>query len=318
MRLAAGLLFFIFLASCAFGTAGTAEPVDPMTSAGDVLVMKDEAKLALRSWLPAVSETRAVVVALHGINDYGGAYAIPGPYLAGRGIAVYACDQRGYGASPGRGLWPGADILAADAREAVRLIGVRHPGLPLYLLGESMGGAVAILAAAEGKAPGVHGLILVAPAVWGGKHFSRILRTTLTVGDRVAPGLALSGRLSGTTLSDNGEMLAGLRKDPLVIQRSRIDSLDGVVNLMDLALEASSELDIPTLLLYGLKDEVVPDDALCDFMTRPKKQPAAAFYPEGYHLLLRDRQREKVLGDIVSWIKDPADPLPSGLRHDCR
>ena len=296
MRLAAGLLFFIFLASCAFGTAGTAESVDPMKSAGDVLVMKDGTKLALRSWIPE-GDVRAVIVALHGINDYGGAYAIPGPYLAGRGIAVYACDQRGYGASPGRGLWPGSDTLALDAREAVRLIGERHPGLPIYLLGESMGGAVAILAAAEGKAPGVHGLILVAPAVWGGKHFSRILRTTLTVGDRVAPGLALSGRLSGTTLSDNSEMLANLRKDPLVIQKSRLDSLDGVVNLMDLALEASSKLDIPTLLLYGLKDEVVPDDALCDFMTRPKKLPAGAFYPEGYHLLLRDRQREKVLGD---------------------
>jgi alpha-beta hydrolase superfamily lysophospholipase len=317
MRLAAGLLFFIFLASCAFGTAGTAEPVDPMSSAGDVLVMKDGAKLALRSWLPEV-EARAVIVALHGINDYGGAYALPGPYLAGRGIAVYACDQRGFGASPTRGLWPGSELLSADAREVIRLIGKRHPGLPLYVLGQSMGGAVAITALTGERVPSVQGLILVAPAVWGGKHFSRLFRTALDVGDRVAPGLALSGRLSGVTFSDNREVLAKLRKDPLVIQKSRIDSLDGVVELMDQALEASSELDLPLLLLYGLKDEVVPKVALCDFMTRPKKEPLTAFYPEGYHLLLRDRQREKVLGDIVSWINDPDEPLPSGLRHDCR
>jgi alpha-beta hydrolase superfamily lysophospholipase len=317
MKRAAALLLIIFLASCAFGTAGTAEPVDPMKSAGDALVMKDGAKLALRSWLPD-GEARAAIVALHGINDYGGAYAIPGSYLVGRGIAVYAFDQRGFGASAERGLWPGANALTGDAREAVRLIGERHPGLPLYLLGESMGGAVAILAAAEGKTPRLDGLILVAPAVWGGKHFSRIFRAALGVGDRVAPGLALSGRLSGVTLSDNREMLAAMRKDPLFIQKSRIDSLDGVVELMDLALEDSSALDLPVLLLYGLKDEVVPKDALCDFMTRPKKPPAAAFYPEGYHLLLRDRQREKVLGDIVSWINDPDEPLPSGFGHDCR
>lgn len=316
MKRAAALLLIILLASCAIGTAGTAEPLDPMSSAGDVLVMKDKAQLALRSWLPD-GETRAVVVALHGINDYGGAYALPGTYLAEKGIAVYACDQRGFGASPGHGLWPGADALAADAREAVRLIGERHPGLPLYLLGESMGGAVAIVAAAEGKAPGVYGLILVAPAVWGGRHFSRIFRAALNVGETVAPGLALSGRLSAVTLSDNGEALTAMRKDSLVIQKSRLDSLDGVVDLMDLALEASSGLDLPVLLLYGLKDEVVPDDALCDFMTRPKQAPAAAFYPEGYHLLLRDRQRERVLDDIVSWISEPGVALPSGLGHNC-
>jgi len=288
-----------------------------MASAGDALVMSDGTKLALRSWLPN-NAPEAVVLALHGINDYGGAYALPGPYLAGRGIAVYACDQRGFGASPTRGLWPGSEQLAADAREAVRLIGERHPGLPIYLLGESMGGAVAVLAASEGKLPGIEGLILVAPAVWGGRHFSRLFRGALNVGDTVAPGLALSGRLSGVTFSDNREVLANLRKDPLVIQKSRIDSLDGVVKLMDEALEASSGLDLPILLLYGLKDEVVPKDALCDFMTRTKEEPRAAFYPEGYHLLLRDTQRERGLDDIVSWINDPADPLPSGLGHTCR
>lgn len=316
MRRAAGHLLFILLSSCAVGTAGTAEPVDSKLSKGEVLVMDDGEKLALRSWLPA-EKPRAVVVGLHGINDYSGSFALPAPFLADRGIVFYAFDQRSFGSSPSRGVWPGVERIGADAREVVRIIGGRHRGLPLFLLGESMGGAVAIVALTGEEPPEVNGLILIAPAVWGGRHFSRIFRTALGIGHAVAPGLALSGRLSGVTLSDNSEVVAAIRKDPLVIQKSSIDSLDGVVKLMDAALEASSKLDLPVLLLYGLKDEVVPDIALCDFITRPKNRPRAVFYPEGYHLLLRDLQREKVLGDIVSWLFDLEAPLPSGLGHRC-
>lgn len=313
MRRAGNLLLLIVLSSCAVGTAGS---VDFMGSEGEVLVMDDGEKLALRSWLPA-EKPRAVVVGLHGINDYSGAFALPAPFLAEQGIAFYAFDQRGFGASPSRGLWPGVERIAADARQAVRLIGARHGDIPLFLLGESMGGAVAVAALTGKDPPDASGLILVAPAVWGGRHFNRIYRTALAIGDKVAPGLALSGRLSGVTLSDNSELVAALRKDPLVVQKSSIASLNGVVKLMDAALEGSSNLELPVLLLYGLKDEVVPKKALCDFMTRPRQRPLAAFYPEGYHLLLRDLQRETVLEDIVSWVFDGESPLPSSFGHGC-
>jgi alpha-beta hydrolase superfamily lysophospholipase len=275
------LLFFIMSAGCSVHAADNVAPGFP---AGDTLVMSDGERLSLRSWLPP-SETGAVIVALHGINDYGGAYSLPGTFLSGQGIALYAYDQRGFGSSTQRGLWPGAAALAEDAREAVKIIGGRHPGTPLFLLGESMGGAVAITALTGEGAPEVAGLILVAPAVWGGEHFSRLFRAALGVGDSLAPGLALSGRLSGVTLSDNSELVAAMREDPLPIQKSRIATLDGMVDLMDSALEAASDIDIPLLLLYGLRDEVVPREALCDFLTRPKTRPTSAFYPDGYHLL---------------------------------
>jgi alpha-beta hydrolase superfamily lysophospholipase len=119
------------------------------------------------------------------------------------------------------------------------------------------------------------------------------------------------------TLSDNDEAVAAIRSDPLVMQKTRVDTLRGVVHLMDEALEASSELDDSILLLYGLKDEIVPKGAVCDFLDRLREKPAAAFYPEGYHLLLRDNQRMTVLQDIISWLRDRDAPLPSGLTYRC-
>jgi acylglycerol lipase len=182
MRFSAFVVLAAFLAACSSASdPGDAFPraklasVGPMASlsspqlADDHMVSADGSTLPLRRWLPQ-GEPRAVVLALHGFNDYSKAFAGPGAAWAKDGIATYAYDQRGFGAAPGRGRWPGAKRLTGDAETAAKLLRQLYPGIPVYLLGESMGGAVAILAAAgHNGAPrlDVDGVILVAPAVWG-------------------------------------------------------------------------------------------------------------------------------------------------------
>jgi alpha-beta hydrolase superfamily lysophospholipase len=119
------------------------------------------------------------------------------------------------------------------------------------------------------------------------------------------------------TLSDNREAVDVIRSDPLVVQKSRFDTLNGIVDLMDKTLEASSKLDYPILLLYGLNDEIVSKSAVCDFLALPAEKPVTVFYPEGYHLLLRDRQRDIVLRDITAWLTAPDAPVPSGFGYSC-
>ena len=77
--------------------------------------------LPLRKWLPH-GEVKAVILALHGFNDYSNAFEAAGKAWAERGIATYAYDQRGFGAAPERGLWPGRAVLAADAATAARIL----------------------------------------------------------------------------------------------------------------------------------------------------------------------------------------------------
>ena len=276
----------------------------------------DDQSLPLRDWQPAGSAW-AVILALHGMNDYANAFDSPGRALATHGIATYAYDQRGFGRGPHPGFWSDQKTLAADARTALRLLAARHPGLPLFLLGESMGGAVAIEAlTGEPPPPEVTGAILVAPALWGRDTMGLGQRSLLWLAEALVPGLTLSGRGLEIQPSDNIEMLRALSRDPLVIKETRVDAIHGLVDLMDAAEADIARLPVPCLLLYGAKDQVIPPEPIKrGIAALPRPDQRAALYPEGWHMLLRDLQAQRVIKDIAAWIATPAVPLPSGAEQ---
>jgi alpha-beta hydrolase superfamily lysophospholipase len=291
----------------------------------DRIVARDGTALPLRQWLPE-GEPAAVVLALHGFNDYSNAFADAGDAFAKAGIATFAYDQRGFGRAADRGRWAGEREMTDDAATAAMLLRQRYPGVPLYLLGESMGGAVAILASTgRGGAPraDVDGVILVAPAVWGRQTMGVLERIGLWFAD-LMPAVKLSADLLPMTVrpSDNLRMLRAYSADPLVIRDTRADSLSGLVDLMSEALIAAPRFDAPALVLYGQHDEIVPRDPVARFVDRLPARAAAqqrvALYPEGYHMLMRDLEGPLVIADVAAWIKAPRAPLPSGADHDGR
>jgi alpha-beta hydrolase superfamily lysophospholipase len=216
-------------------------------------------------------------------------------------------------------LWPGRAALAADAVTASRILRRRYPGVPLYLLGDSMGGAVAVVAMTRESGtpvPDVDGVILTAPAVWGRATMDLLPRLALWAGVRLVPGLTLTGRGLEIKPSDNIAMLRALSRDPLVIKETRVDTIYGLVDLMDAALDSASLLDVPLLVMYGAKDEIVPKTPIRRFVGSlpPKCRRGArlAWYKDGYHMLLRDLEGPVVAADVASWVLAPAAPLPSG------
>lgn len=275
-------------------------------------IMDDGYELPLERWLPE-GEPQAVVLALHGFNDYHNAFASVGPYLAGYGIATYAYDQRGFGATADRGFWVGSERMIADARTMVELLRIQHPSLPIYLLGESMGGAVS-LATVSAVDDLVDGVVLAAPAVWARQTMPWYQRWALAVARTVAPGWQPTGHSLKRQASDNIPMLRALGRDPLVIKKTRIDAVAGLADLMDLALASTPRVNTRTLVLYGERDEIVPKLPTCRMLqTLPNGIDwRLGLYPGGYHMLTRDLNGEQVVADIASWILAPQQPLPSG------
>ena len=306
------------------GTARAApepHPIPHLTETG--FVAADGQVLPLRKWLPPAgsngAQVKAVILALHGFNDYGNAFEGPGEAWAKRGIATYAYDQRGFGAAPERGFWPGRAALAADAATASQILRRLYPGVPLYLLGDSMGGAVAVVAMTGESGtpvPDVDGVILTAPAVWGRATMDLLPRLALWAAVRVAPGLTLTGRGLEIKPSDNIAMLRALSRDPLVIKETRVDTIYGLADLMDAALDSAPLLDAPLLVMYGAKDEIVPKTPIRRFVgslpPECRHRAKLAWYKDGYHMLLRDLEGPVVAADVASWVLSPAASLPSG------
>lgn len=290
--------------------------------ATDALVMPDGVRLPLHAWLPQ-APPRAVVLALHGFNQYSRSFvADSAPDFNAGGIALYAYDQRGFGRAPHRGIWPGAATLAADATTAARLIAARHPGLPVFLMGESMGAAALILAETGQDPPPAQGMILLSPALFSRTTMPGYARFALNVAVRAVPAVAVStAPPPGYAPTNNYAAWYRWSRDPLIIGPTRVDAVSGLFDLMDAAVTAMPQFGaprrgqaLPVLILYGSQDNIVPQESTrAALRALPSDgRHVVAYYAGGRHMLLRDSVSPAVTRDILSWTAAPDAPLPSG------
>ncbi len=286
----------------------------------DAFTTQDGSRLAMTVWDAtngegAAVEPWAVIVGLHGMNDYSAAFGLAGPYWGARGVTTYAYDQRGFGRSGERGVWAGEALLTQDLRTACVLVRARHPKAILAVVGESMGGAVAIVADASASPPAVDRLVLASPAVWGWREQGLPNDVLLWVGAHVAPGSTVTAPdwlARRIRASDNLAELRRMGRDRHMIFDTRIDAIYGLVDLMQEAEDEVGRVKAPVLYQYGAHDEIIPAHAAFRAAQRLKPGDRSAYYDTGWHLLLRDLRRRRVLEDVLAFIRDPAGPLPSG------
>ncbi len=279
---------------------------------------EDGAHLPLRHWLPK-TETHAIIIALHGFNDYSRFFASPGEYFSNLGIACFAYDQRGFGMAPQRGLWAGEETYIKDLQTLVGLLKQRYPERPLYLLGESMGGAIVITAMSRADRPEVAGIILAAPALWARSTMPWYQTGLLWTLAHSLPWLTLTGKGVHVVASDNIDMLRAMGRDPWIIKATRVETVYGLTDLMDAAFNSATSLHGNTLMLYGEKDEIIPKAPTYAFLQQFLQTDAAnktvAIYQDGYHMLLRDLHASTAWKDIATWINASSDKLPSGADN---
>ena len=264
-------------------------------------VTRDGLRLGLKHWDAAAPF--AAIVALHGMSDYSNAFAIPAPWWAEHGITTYAYDQRGFGRSPQLGIWPGNDVMRRDLGDFVDVVKARHPGLPVYVLGESMGGAVAMTAFASNDPPKGEGLILVSPAVWSQKTMPLSYRVALWATSRTFRWWPLSGSGLKIVPSDNIPMLIAIGRDPLFQKKARADAIYGLVSLMDEAYDSPARLNkLPMMLVYGGNDQIIPRQPTDQVIAKLGPNATVRRYPQGYHMLLRDLDGGTRWADIALWV----------------
>ncbi len=265
--------------------------------------LPDGADLPYRLYAPA-GPPKAVVLALHGYTDSRDGWLILSQILNANGIAVYAPDQSSFGATANRGLWPGTAALVDEARDMATQLRGQYPHTRLVVMGESMGGAIALLLGASSNPPPVDAYVMSAPAVWGAKALGPIYRATAKIAATLVPAKRLTGQSVHVQASDNIPALIAFGRDPLTIHEPRVDNVEGLVTLMGQAQNACAHFDQPALILYGGHDQLIPPEAIksCWAAIPPSAPVTLAFYPPDYHLLERDLERATPDADIASYI----------------
>ena len=285
--------------------------------AENAMIAADGARLGLTVWKPeGAAPPNHVIVGVHGMNNYAGEFRLAAPEWAAEGRAVYAYDQRGFGRSVNRGHWAGEVAMQEDLRTAVNLARARHPGVPLTVIGISMGAALAMTAFASARPPEADRLILSGPGLVGWGALNPAFGRALRVANRLGSGWRVSApAFVKPRLSDNAEFIALQEADPMHSRANRVEQLYGAIELMEHAHSVAGKLPdrVPVLAAYGAHDRVVPPAGPRRTFREFPANVRTVYYPDGFHVLLSDNQRGKVIADYSAFMDDPDGDLPSGF-----
>jgi len=259
--------------------------------------------LYAQAWLPEIAP-RAVIVVSHGLAEHGGRYETLAGELVQREYAVYAVDHRGHGRSSG----PRANIerfahLVADFCAFTGRCARQHPDMPVFMLGHSMGGAVAFASALRLQHM-LRGLVLSAPALATGQPVPRLQELFVRLLSVVAPNTgALT--LPADAVSRDPSVVARYAADPLVHHKAiPARTLVELLGAMQGFPPRAPDLRLPTLVLHGTADKLVPLAA-----TRPvyeafgTRDCAVKLYEGLYHEVCNEPERERVIADLFRWLE---------------
>jgi alpha-beta hydrolase superfamily lysophospholipase len=256
-------------------------------------------RIIWRSWLPG-AEVRAVVVIAHGFGEHGGRFAHVAQRLAADGDGVYAIDHHGHGRSDGPRGRVSIDDAAEDLDRLIVTAAGRHPGRPVFLLGHSMGGAIALRYAMLHQ-DRLAGLILTAPlAQVDGRGAVKLLARTIAA---VAPGLPLA-RLDPKLVSRDPEVVQAYIDDPLVYHSPiPAGTVAQMIALVDGLPDELGAITLPTLLMYGTADRLCAPAGSVMIAQRIGCTDLTVTPYEGlYHEIHNEPEREQVLTQLCGWI----------------
>ncbi|CAN7713743.1 MULTISPECIES: lysophospholipase [unclassified Variovorax] len=274
----------------------------PQPTQNSTLRTPDGETLAVHEWpLPSDLPAKAIVLLVHGIGEHAGRYRRVAERLNDWGFAARAADHHGHGASSGpRGGLPSVMRLVDDLALVVDDTRRSHPGLPLVLLGHSLGGLVAASFVARAVRK-VDALVLSSPGLDPGLGaFQKFLIALLS---RVAPDLRVGNGLDDHYLSHDPAVVQAYRDDPLCHDRigarlARFLADEGAV-----VQAAAPQWQVPTLLIYAGDDRLVKPAASRAFAAAaPASVLSATCFPALYHEIFNERDATPVFETLERWL----------------
>lgn len=299
----------------------------------------DHTRLYVNAWIPQ-NLPRAVVMLSHGMAEHGGRYARLGTALTDAGFALYAHDQRGHGRTAASGVLghyadqDGWNKVVGDLASLNASIGQRHPGVPVFLLGHSMGSYIA-------QAYLLHHSASIQGAVLSGSNFQPVSlyrsaaviarlerwRQGATGRSAIIEFLSFGSfnkafkpvRTPFDWLSRDQEEVDKYVNDPLCGFRCTnqfwLDMLGGLQQISKKSSLAQIDKSLPILIMGGECDPVSEGKRLKDLAGALTDTDHALvtlkLYPQARHEILNETNREAVTHDLLAWLEQAlSEPRP--------
>lgn len=260
--------------------------------------------LYYQSWLPG-GEVRGILAIVHGLGGHSGLYKTIVEYLLPREYAVYALDLRGHGRSSGqRGYINTWAEFRDDLQAFLKLIQQQQPGYPIFLLGHSLGGVIALdytLHYVKDQST-LAGVIGFSPSIGQvGVPLSRVVLGKLL--SRVWPRFSLHIGLDFSAGSRNQKILDSYNQDKLrhTLATARLST--EFFATVDWIHTHAEKWQVPLLILHGGADRIaLPAGSKIFYEKVNYPDKLRIEYPGGYHNLHDDINYLEVITDLVDWM----------------
>jgi alpha-beta hydrolase superfamily lysophospholipase len=245
---------------------------------------------------------RGVVIVVHGLGEHAGRYDHVARQLNDWGFAVRGYDQCGHGESGGaRGSLPSDTRLLDDLADMVDSTRARmRKGLPLILLGHSMGGLV-VGRFVSLRMREVDGLVMSSPALNAGMNaFQKFLVSILP---KIAPDLRVGNGVKPQFISHDPAVVAAYKADPLVHDRISARLARFIADACPQTVALAAQWTVPTLLLYAGDDRLLNPQGSRDFAKlAPKNVVTTQCFDTLYHEIFNELDAKPVFAALKQWL----------------
>jgi len=268
----------------------------------DSYTSSDNINIVWHKW-DSVTEAKAIVVISHGFGEHVLRYEHVAKHLTENGYIVYGLDYRGHGASGGNQ----ANIqhishYQPDLEMLINLAKSENPDFDCFLLGHSMGGAVALGYSFEHQ-ENLKGLLLSAPYLKNAAPVSPLLVSVAKIIAKIAPNLATQA-VDSKAISRNPDEVKAYEDDPLVYSgKVKAAMGNALLGIGPELLARAAQLTLPTLIMHGDADAIADCEGSKDlFASISCTDKELKLYPESYHEILNDYDQNQVMADMTAWL----------------
>jgi lysophospholipase len=264
-------------------------------------------RLHYRAW--EAGAPRAATVLVHGLFEHSRRYQELGEVMAAHGLSTYALDLRGHGASEGRrGHVPRFELLLQDLDRFRRHVeGVTPIGTPLFLIGHSLGGLIALRYLQEYDSP-FRSAVITSPWLGTAVQIPRWQVLLGSVFDRVLPAFPFRFRLDPATLTRDPARVADYRDDPEIHSTITPRAFREISSAIHLAGQRGDRIDVPTHFLLAGEDLLVDTARSLAFVgSLPERMVTVEVVPDAYHELIQEPNRSGIMAAIRERMLDHLD-----------